>query len=1446
MKSAYLFPLVLGFALMPVRADDFKKLPDKPVDLSHDKNLYAVGYAHLDTQWRWIYPQTIQDFIRNTMEQNFLLFDKYPNYIFNFSGSRRYEFMKEYYPDDYEKVKQYVASGQWAPAGSSVDEDDANVPSLESMERQFLYGNHFFQREFGKASEDFMLPDCFGFPACLPTVLAHGGIKGFSTQKLTWGSAVGIPFNIGTWVGPDGSSIIAALNPGAYVGLVTEDLSQSQMWLKRINDTGDKSGVYADYHYFGTGDRGGAPKESSVEWIERSVAGTGPVRVIPARSDQMFKDITPEQAAKLPSYKGELELINHSAGSITSQAYMKRWNRKNEQLANAAESAAVTASWLGAFPYPGDALYRAWDLVLGSQMHDILPGTSVPKAYEFSWNDEVLTLNQFASVAQRASAAVISTLDTSAQGVPVAVYNPLAIEREDPVEADINFVGAVPEAVTAYDPQGNPEPTQILGHEGGALRVLFIAKVPSIGYAVYDLRPGASPASASALTITTNSLENARYRVTVNDAGDIASVFDKSLNRELLSAPARLSFHYENPSIYPAWNMDWEDQKKPARDFVHGPATIRIVENGPARVALEVERTTENSIFKQQIRLAAGSAGDRVEILDRMDWRSFECCLKNDFSFTSANPNATFDDKVGVVSRGNNATNHFELAQQQWMDLTDKGGDYGVSVLNDSKFACDKPDDNTLRLTLVYTPGTRGGKPDEATQDQGRHEILYALAAHNGDWVTGRTAWQAARLNQPLRAFLPPAHTGPLGKTFSLLSVNTDQVQVTAVKKAEDSDETIIRVKELSGQPATGCVLHFASAITAAREVDGQERPIGEENEADGRQMALQNATLTDGALTFDMKGFGIRAFALKLAAAPASIPAITSQAVPLTYDTDVVSSRAKRTDGAMDQSGGAYPAEMFPAQLTQEGVDFQLGPTVDGANNALSAHGQNLDLPDGFNRVHLLVAADGDAAAQIKIGDAAQPFVVPNWTGFIGQWDNRIWDPSETGLEHALPPTGLKPGFIKRTPVAWYATHHNTPDGDAYYQFSYLFEVSYDLPAGAKTLTLPDDSKIRVFAVSVSHEPAAAPAAAPLYDTLADHQFDGAPIIPQDGQTFTDSTKIILLPTLYYLPHQLHYTLDGSDPTMSSPVYEGPFFASDTVNLAVREINADGTASEITRGTVTVRDQTPPQLLNVLGDENKNTLDLKFSEPLSPATATDPGNYKIKPATTVSSVTQSPDGWHVTLTLGAALTQGTAYTVTVHGLKDTSPAGNVIAPVTRPFNARNIVYTLKSAQLPARTVNTTAAGLPVQKADHWTINLLVKSTVKPVGGELIAGFGQIKSDTESPGGSRYFAVYPDGLRFWMGGDDVKSGSPLDLNRWQMLTAVYDGTTLTLYKDGETIEKRDLDFSADADTAINVGAIDPWDHRRQFEGAVRNFTIRRVAMTDDEVKKLYDQIKPAK
>jgi len=823
-------------------------------DLSQEKTLYVVGYAHLDTQWNWDYTQTINKNIPKTLYDNFALFDKYPDYVFTFSGVTRYAMMKEYYPAEYEKVKSLIAAGRWHVGGSSVDENDCNIPSPESEVRQFLYGNRYFQREFGKTSVDCLLPDSFGFQGFLPTLWSYCGLKGFSTTKLTWGSAVGIPFNIGRWIGPDGNSVVCALNPGPYGGLITSRLDTDSKWVDRVNENGLKYAVFADYHYYGIGDQGGSPREASVKMLVENLHNSdAKIKVIPASSDQLFRDITPEQAKRLPTFSGDMLLVQHSAGCLTSQGYMKRWNRKNEQLADSAERAAVTANWLGE-PYPSEKIERAWWRVLGSQMHDILPGTCQPRCYEYSWNDEVLALNEFSSVLQHASGTVIESLDTHAQGQALVVYNPLAIERQDTVEATVYFPKSAPEFVNVFDAKGDEVPSQVLSRSSDAVKVLFLARVPSVAYTSFDVRAAAKPcALTTGLKATSHILENANYKVTLNEAGDVASMDKANGNRELLAAPAQLQFQAEHSTDYPAWNMNWSDREKPPVGVVDGPVKMRVTENGPVRVSLEVIREARNSIFTQQIRLSAGDAGCRVEFPTHIDWQSQGYSLKAAFPLTVSNTNATYNYGMGVVERSNNNPKKYEVPSREWFDLTDVKGDYGVSVLEDCKFGSDKPDDKTLRLTLLYTSTVIKRYVEQGTQDFGRHDMIYALYGHKGDWRNG-SEWQGRRLNQPLVAFQTPSHDGLLGKTFSFVNINTPQIDIRAVKKSEDGGAVIVRLQELWGHDAQNVQVAFAAPVRSATEVDGQEHLISQ-----------GIVKITDGKLVFNTTAWRPRSFAVIL-----------------------------------------------------------------------------------------------------------------------------------------------------------------------------------------------------------------------------------------------------------------------------------------------------------------------------------------------------------------------------------------------------------------------------------------------------------------------------------------------------------------------------------------------------------------------------------------------------
>ncbi len=1039
-------------------------------DLSKEKVLYCVPYAHLDTQWRWDYPTTINEFIKNTLDDNFVLFDKYPKYQFTFTGAIRYAMMKEYYPDKFQRLKGYVNQGKWHVGGSSAEEGDVNVPSPESVIRQVLYGNHWFKKELGVQSVDYMLPDCFGFQASLPSIWAHCGLRGFSTQKLSWGSAVGIPFPVGMWIGPDGKGVICAFDPGSYGGGVDGRLDIDPYWVGRVNQNGEKYGIFADYHYFGTGDIGGAPRDNDVDMASKSMDNPdGQIKVVMAASDQMFRDITDSQATRLPTYKGDLLLTQHSAGSITSQAYMKRWNRKNELLADSAERASVAASWLGAQDYPIDRLNIAWTRVLGSQFHDILPGTSIPKAYEYSWNDEIIASNIFSRVLERSAGAVIRSMDTSTKGTPVVVYNPLAIDRTDVVEATVQFPGKAPQYVSVFDSKGMQVPSSISERKGNSAKIIFPAKVKSVGYAVYDVRPSQSAYSTpTGLKISSKTIENEYYKVSIDKNGDVCSIIDKLASKELLSGPAQLQFLYENPSDYPAWNMDWADRQKPPVEVVSGPAKVRIVENSPVRVALEITRKARNSIFVQQIRLSTGDAGKRVEFKTFIDWRSMECSLKASFPLTVSNPMATYNLGLATIERSTNDPKKYEVPSREWFDLTSSDGKYGVSVLEDCKFGSDKPTDNTLRLTLLYTPGVRGGFQDEYSQDWGRHDMLYALYGHSGSWQDGASEWQGRSINQPLVAFQSDKHTGTLGNEFSILSVSTPQVDVRAFKRAEDTDLFIVRIQELFGKSASGVKLTFPSQVADAYEVNGQESRI-------------EDADIVDGKLFTDMSPYAIRSFAVKLKSPSNLSLAIASRPVSLEYNEDVISTDNNRTDGKLDINGQSIPAEELPATINCEGISFTLGSKSDGQKNALACRGQKIELLSGeYNSVYLLVASIKRTDAKFITGKSATNLTIPSWTGFIGQYDNRVWDSSGKQV------IDITPGYIQRDPVAWFCTHRHSPAGNDAYQFSYLFIKRIPVSPRTKTLTLPDDPQIKLMAVSVATENSDIRPAQPLYDDFS------------------------------------------------------------------------------------------------------------------------------------------------------------------------------------------------------------------------------------------------------------------------------------------------------------------------------------------------------------------------
>ena len=373
------------------------------------------------------------------------------------------------------------------------------------------------------------------------------------------------------------------------------------------------------------------------------------------------------------------------------------------------------------------------------------------------------------------------------------------------------------------------------------------------------------------------------------------------------------------------------------------------------------------------------------------------------------------------------------MPSHQWIDLTDASGEFGATILTDCKNGSDKPNDHTIRLTLIRTPGTRGGYADQGTQDIGHHEFVYGIAGHAGDWRHAETDWQAQRLNDPLIAFEAPKHAGPLGREFSLLKVSNPRIRVLALKKAELSDEIIVRMVELDGKTAAG----------RTRDIQHADHRCARSEWAGA---AVGAAAVKGGALVTSFSAYQPRTFAVRLAAPRAKVAAVRSVPVSLKYDLATASNDGTKSEAGFDGKGSALPAEMLPAQITFNDVQFQLAPAKSGAPNALVAKGQTIDLPVGhYNRLYVLAAsADGDRKATFNVGNSEAELNVEDWGGFIGQWDDRQWSSKDTSHDDYGEMTGIKPGYIKRADLAWYCSHHHNAAGENVpYRYSYLVRIS-------------------------------------------------------------------------------------------------------------------------------------------------------------------------------------------------------------------------------------------------------------------------------------------------------------------------------------------------------------------------------------------------------------------
>ncbi|MBT2291072.1 alpha-mannosidase [Paenibacillus albidus] len=767
--------------------------------------MHMVGQSHIDVAWLWPVKETVRK-VSRTFSTVCALMDRYPDFRYSQSQPQLYAFVKEQDPELYARIKARVAEGRWELVGGMWVEPDLNLPGGESLVRQMLYGQGFYQQEFGKLSRIEWLPDTFGYCASLPQLLKQAGIEYFMTTKLGWNDTNVFPHTLFHWVGIDGTSIVAYQNHGVNEHTHPRDVHEH--WQAYGNkDQHDELMLL-----YGHGDGGGGVTHEMLEYIERTELMPGQPVSKYAAAEDFFAEIG-RRKPELPKWHGDLYLELHR-GTFTTHAFNKRSNRKAELLYRRAEIWSRLAAAEGCPVQSEPELQEGWKLLLLNQFHDIIPGTSIPEVYATSRDQYKQIFGLGEQVLETSLHTLAAQMNTAGEGRPYVVFNSLGWERPGIIclEGDRSLT-----SVQVFDDEGLLASEVWANDETGERYTLAVSvsAVPAFGCRTLWLRSAArvypQPARIGEGERFPERWETGYYILQFNDDGEICRWFDKKAGRELLPAGQtanQLQLFHDTPPLWDAWDLDSRYERQPA-----GKAKLlnkRIVVQGPVLTILEFRWQLNNSVIEQQIMLQEQSR--RVDFRTRVVWEEEHKLLKVAFPVDILATQASYEIPFGALSRPTHRNTSWEQAQfevcgHRWADLSENG--YGVSLLNDCKYGYDIHD-GVMRLSLLRAPRW----PDN-NADRGEHQFTYSLYPHAEDWRKAQVVREAADLNEPLQAIYEAPHPGSHPSTHAWLGFHSEHILLDTIKQAEDGSGTILRLYESAGGRGTATIDWMTEKIQA-------------------------------------------------------------------------------------------------------------------------------------------------------------------------------------------------------------------------------------------------------------------------------------------------------------------------------------------------------------------------------------------------------------------------------------------------------------------------------------------------------------------------------------------------------------------------------------------------------------------------------------------------------
>ena len=738
----------------------------------------CIGHTHIDVAWWWTVAQT-REKVGRSFATVLKLMDEYPNYKFMSSQPQLYAFLKERYPELYEKAKQRIKEKRWEPEGGMWVEADCNLTSGESLVRQFMHGKRFFKEEFGVDNRILWLPDVFGYSGALPQIMKKCGIDYFMTTKLAWNQFNKVPYDTMMWRGIDGTEVLTHLITTlgvsqpikdyftTYNGMLHPDAIMGG-WM-RYQNKDINNDILVSYGY---GDGGGGPTREMLETsirMEKGIKGIPKVRQEFSRT--YFEEL--EERVKgdrrLPVWEGEFYFEYHR-GTYTSMARNKRSNRKAELGLMDLELLSVLAQ--AQVAYPAEELDRMWKKVLINQFHDILPGSAIHEVYEVTKEEYAALQKEIKALEEERLHALVG------DGEGITIFNTTGHDRSDIVE-----LGEI-HAEALKDAEGVIYPVQKTA-EGA---VVYVEHLPSKGYKTFAAVSSEIEQKTPFVLVDDHTLETPFYTIHLDAEGRFDRIYDKENDREVLQDGKKgnqFRMYEDKPMCFDNWDVDiyYTEKYWDVNDVI----SMEWTECGPVRATLEMERKESNSVIHQKIHFYADSR--RIEFETYVDWKEHQTLLKVHFPVNVHTDEATFDVQFGNLTRKVHTNTswdkaRFESCGQKWIDLSE--GHYGVSMLNDCKYG-HSVKDSDMALTLI-----KSGIEPNPVADQEEHYFTYAIYPHAEKWQEAKTVEQAYDLNQPAIAVAG----GKPGSLLSKASVDRSNVVLETIKCAESGHGIIIRMYE--------------------------------------------------------------------------------------------------------------------------------------------------------------------------------------------------------------------------------------------------------------------------------------------------------------------------------------------------------------------------------------------------------------------------------------------------------------------------------------------------------------------------------------------------------------------------------------------------------------------------------------------------------------------------